>query len=42
MHESEIIALYFECNDEAIKESDALYGEKLRRVSYGITGDRRD
>ena len=37
-----IIELFFNRDEDAIKEADAVYGARLKRVSYGITGDRRD
>ena len=42
MDEKNIIELFFKRDEDAIRESDALYGAKLRRVSYGITNDKRD
>ncbi|MBQ7700179.1 MAG: RNA polymerase sigma factor [Clostridia bacterium] len=42
MEDQNIIALFFNRDEAAISESDASYGAKLRRVSYGITGDKRD
>ncbi len=37
-----IIRLFFDRDEDAIKEADAVYGARLKRISYGITGDRRD
>lgn len=37
-----IIRLFFNRDEDAIKEADAVYGARLKRISYGITGDRRD
>ena len=42
MQDNEIIGLFFDRDENALKETDASYGAKLRRVSYGITGDKRD
>ena len=42
MQDSEIIGLFFDRDEDALKQTDASYGAKLRRVSYGITGDKRD
>ena len=42
MEDQDVIALFFKRDEAAIKESDASYGTRLRRVSYGITGDKRD
>ncbi len=42
MQDNEIIGLFFDRDETALKETDASYGAKLRRVSFGITGDRRD
>ena len=42
MEDQNIIALFFDRNESAITETDAAYGGRLRRVSYGITGDKCD
>ncbi|MBR6922160.1 MAG: RNA polymerase sigma factor [Clostridia bacterium] len=42
MDDQNIIALFFSRDENAIKESDAVYGAKLKRISYGITDDKRD
>ena len=42
MDDQNIIALFFNRDEAAISETDASYGSKLKRVSYGITGDKRD
>ena len=42
MEDQKIIALFFDRDEAAISESDARYGQRLRRMSYGITGDQRD
>ena len=42
MQDNEIIGLFFDRDEDALKQTDASYGAKLRRVSYGITGDKRD
>ncbi len=42
MEDQKIIVLFNERDEAAIQETDALYGVRLRRVSYGITGDKSD
>lgn len=42
MEDQSIISLFFNRDEAAISETDASYGVKLRRVSLGITGDKRD
>ncbi len=42
MNDEKIISLFFERSEDALRETDSSYGEKLKRISYGITGDRRD
>ena len=42
MTDEMIIGLFFTRNEDAIREADASYGAKLKRLSAGITGDVRD
>lgn len=42
MEDRQIIALYFDRNEQAITETDSKYGEKLRRLSQNITRDSLD
>ena len=42
MNDENIISLFFKRSEDALRETDASYGAKLKRLSYGITGDSRD
>ena len=42
MNDESIISLFFARSEDAVREADASYGAKLKRVSLGITGDSRD
>ena len=42
MNDENIISLFFKRSEDALRETDASYGAKLKRISYGITGDARD
>lgn len=37
-----ILDLFFERNEDAIKETDARYGKQLEGISYSITGSKPD
>lgn len=39
MEDEKIVEMYLARNEEAIKNTAAKYGSRLRRISYGITGD---
>ena len=40
MEDSKIIELFFARNEDAIAETDAAYGRKLRALSYRILSSR--
>lgn len=40
MDESAIVRLYLERNESAIEQTDKMFGDRLRSLAYGITGDR--
>ena len=42
MNDESIISLFFSRSEDAVREADASYGAKLKRVSLGITGDSCD
>lgn len=42
MEDSKIIELFFARNEDAIAETDAAYGRKLRALSYRILSSRED
>lgn len=42
MEDQQIIALYFDRNEQAITETDTKYGKKLHRLSHNITDDSLD
>ena len=42
MEDRQIIALYFDRNEQAITETDSKYGKKLHLLSHNITGDSLD
>ena len=42
MTDEKIIALFFDRDEQAVTATDESYGEKLRKLSFGITGDKRD
>ena len=42
MEDAKIIALFFDRNEQAIKETDTTYGRKLFLLSNGILGDPED
>ena len=42
MEDAKIIALFFERNEQAVKETDIAYGRKLYVLSNGILNNRED
>lgn len=42
MDDLKIIALYFERNEQAIKETDAKYGKLCHRIAYNILNNQED
>lgn len=42
MEDLKIIELYFERNEQAIKETDLKYGKLCHRIAYNILNDRED
>ncbi len=42
MDDSKIIELYFERNEQAIKETDVKYGKLCYRIAYNILSNRED
>lgn len=40
MEDKQIVALYFERNEQAVEQTAIKYGARLRRISYGIAADR--
>lgn len=42
MTEEEILDLYWARNEDAIRETERAYGEKLKRLAQGILSDSRD
>lgn len=42
MNEKELIELYFERDERALSETDAVYGDKLRRLAERFLGSRDD
>ena len=42
MNDENIITLFFKRSEDALRETEASYGARLQRISYGITGDSRD
>lgn len=42
MEDAKIIALFFERNEQAVKETDTAYGRKLYVLSNNILGNRED
>ena len=42
MEDTDIVSLYLSRDQSALSATDSRYGSKLKRISLGITGDRRD
>ena len=42
MEDAKIIALYWERNEQAVKETDNAYGRKLFMLSHNILNNRED
>lgn len=42
MDDCQIIELYFNRNEDAIRETDAKYGRNCRRIAYNILNDHED
>lgn len=42
MEDEQIVSLYFERNEEAIRETDTKYGSYLKTISFNILADEED
>ena len=42
MQDGQIVELYFERDEDALKETEAKYGRYLYKIAFGILADKGD